>query len=82
LLNIRRGIYAKQGYKPEELACILYTPTYISLNYVLARSGVVYQFDSAVTNISYLTREVIVDNQYIEYRKIKRNINYPKGHKK
>jgi hypothetical protein len=74
LLNIRRGIYAKHGYKPEELACMLYTPTYISLNYVLARSSVVFQFDSAISNVSYLTRDVVVDNQRIEYRKMKKEI--------
>jgi hypothetical protein len=71
LLNLRKGIYAKQDYKPEELACILYTPSYISLNYVLQRSSVVFQFDSSITNVSYLTREVEVDNQNIVYRKIK-----------
>jgi hypothetical protein len=74
LLNPRKGIYAKQGYKPEELACLLYTPTYISLNYVLQRSSVVFQFDSAITNISYLTRNVEIDNQRIEYRKIKNGV--------
>jgi len=31
LLNPRKGIYAKPDYSSEELACILYTPSYISL---------------------------------------------------
>jgi len=53
-LNIRKGIYAKEDYKSEELACLLYTPTYISLGYVLQRSGITFQYDSAITNISYL----------------------------
>jgi len=74
LLNIRKGIYAKEGYKSEELACLLYTPTYISLGYVLQRSGVIFQYDSAITNISYLTREVCVKGQTIQYRQIKREI--------
>jgi hypothetical protein len=74
LLNLRKGIYAKKGYNPEELACLLYTPSYISLNYVLARSSVVFQFDSMITNVSYLTREVNVDNKQIEYRKVKKEI--------
>jgi hypothetical protein len=74
LLNLRKGIYAKKKYKPEELACILYTPTYISLNYVLARNSVVFQFDSAITCISYLTREVEVAGQRIAYRKMKNEI--------
>jgi hypothetical protein len=74
LLNLRKGIYAKKNYNPAELACILYTPTYISLNYVLARSSVVFQFDNAITNVSYLTREIEINNQRIEYRKEKKEI--------
>ena len=74
LLNIRKGIYAKEGYKSEELACLLYTPTYISLGYVLQRSGIIFQFDSAITNISYLNREIYVNEQSLQYRQIKREI--------
>jgi len=74
LLNPRRGFYAKEGYKPEELACLLYPPTYISLEYVLQRAGVVFQYDSAITNVSYLTREVKIDNQTFRYRQMKGEI--------
>ncbi|GHT66860.1 hypothetical protein AGMMS50239_29020 [Bacteroidia bacterium] len=74
LLNPRRGIYAKQGYKLEELACILYTPTYISLDYVFQRNSINFQFDSAITNITYQNRELEIDNQIIRYRQIKREI--------
>ena len=74
LLNPRRGFYAKKSYKSEELACLLYPPTYISLDYVLQRSGVVFQYDSTITNISYLTREVEIDNQTFRYRKMKGEI--------
>jgi predicted transcriptional regulator of viral defense system len=74
LLNIRKGIYAKEGYKFEELACLLYTPTYISLGYVLQRSGIIFQYDSAITNVSYLSREIYVNEQSIRYRQIKREI--------
>jgi hypothetical protein len=74
LLNIRKGIYAKEGYKSEELACLLYTPTYISLAYVLQRSGIIFQYDSAITNISYLNREIYINEQSIQYRQIKREI--------
>ena len=74
LLNIRKGIYAKDGYKSEELACLLYTPTYISLGYVLQRNGIIFQYDSAITNISYLNREIYVNEQSIQYRQIKREV--------
>jgi len=74
LLNPRKGFYAKEGYKSEELACLLYPPTYISLEYVLQRSGVIFQYDSAITNVSYLTREIEIDGQTIRYRQIKGEI--------
>jgi hypothetical protein len=74
LLNPRRGFYAKEGYKPEELACLLYPPTYISLEYVLQRAGVIFQYDSAITGVSYLTREVEIDNQPFRYRQLKGEI--------
>jgi hypothetical protein len=74
LLNIRKGIYAKKAYNSEELACLLYTPTYISLGYVLQKSGVVFQYDSAITNISYLSREIYIENQLIRYRQVKKEI--------
>jgi len=74
ILNPRRGIYAKEGYKSEELACLLYPPTYISLEYVLQRSGVIFQYDSAITNVSYLTRETEINNQTFRYRRLKGEI--------
>ena len=74
LLNPRKGFYTKEGYKPEELACLLYPPTYISLEYVLQRAGIVFQYDSAITNVSYLSRETEIDNQSFRYRRIKGEI--------
>jgi len=74
LLNPRKGFYAKEGFMPEELACLLYPPTYISLEYVLQRSGVIFQYDSAITNVSYLTRETEIDNLTLRYRQIKGEI--------
>jgi hypothetical protein len=74
LLNPRKGIYAKPDYSIEELACILYTPSYISLEYVLQKAGVLFQFDSRITTISYLSRSVEVQEQTFVYRKIKGEI--------
>ena len=74
LLNPRKGFYAKEGYKSEELACLLYPPTYISLEYVLQQVGVIFQYDSAITNVSYLARETEIDNQTFRYRRIKGEI--------
>ena len=74
LLNPRRGIYAKPDYNPEELACIIYTPSYISLDYVLHKSGVIFQYDSRITAISYLNRSIEVNDRTFQFRKIKGEI--------
>lgn len=71
ILNPRKGIYAKSGYNPLELANILYTPSYISLEYVLQRSGIVFQYDSSYTSISYLSRSIGINGKTYSYRRIK-----------
>ena len=68
--NPRRGIYTKQKYNVEEMACSLFRPSYISLEYVLQRAGVVFQWDDTVTCVSYLSRTVEVDGKQYQYRKI------------
>lgn len=74
LQNPRKGIYCKPNYNLAELACRVYAPVYISLEYVLAQAGVVFQYDSQITLVSYLRREIEVDKQTISYRKIKNEI--------
>jgi len=74
LLNPRKGIYAKPNYSSEELACVLYTPSYISLEYVLQKAGVLFQFDSRITSISYLSRNIEIEDKNLIYRKIKGEI--------
>lgn len=76
LFNLRRGIYAKDKYSPEELACKIYTPSYISLEYVLQKAGAVFQYNPAITVVSYLSRKLKVDNHLIQYRKMKENLLY------
>lgn len=71
LQNPRKGIYAKPDYNREELACTLYTPSYISLEYVLRKAGILFQYDSAISVVSYLSRSIEVENQTFQYRKIK-----------
>jgi len=74
LLNIRRGIYAKQGYNPEEAACKIYTPSYLSLEYVLQKAGIIFQYSSSLTAVSYLSRTIEVGPTVITYRKIKNEL--------
>ena len=48
----------------------MFRPSYISLEYVLQRAGVVFQWDDSVTCVSYLSRSVEVDGKQYLYRKI------------
>lgn len=69
--NPRKGIYVKPGYNPEELACRLYTPSYISFEYVLSRAGVIFQYGASITVVSYLSRTISIENNEFAYRKLK-----------
>jgi len=74
LANPRKGIYAKPGYNVEELACTIFTPSYISLEYVLQKAGIVFQYDSRITSVSYLSRNIEVETQQLVFRKIKGSV--------
>jgi hypothetical protein len=71
LNNPRKGIYTKPEYDPEEMACSVFTPSYISLQYVLQKAGIVFQYDSRITSVSYLSRIVEIESREFIYRKIK-----------
>ncbi len=74
LQNPRKGIYTKPNFNPEELACTIYTPSYISLEYILQKAGIVFQYDSRITAVSYLSRTIKVADQTYLFRKIKGEI--------
>lgn len=70
----RKGVYAKPGYSITELAGCLYTPSYLSMEYVLQQEGVIFQYSSEITMASYLNRRVEVDGKNLVYRKLKNSI--------
>ncbi len=74
LLNPRKGIYAKEIYDPLELSCRIYTPSYISLEYILQKSGIIFQYDPGITGVSYLCRNIRVNDLDFTYRKVKNDI--------
>lgn len=75
LIRVRRGIYAKNDqYDKIELASRIYTPSYVSFETVLAREGLIFQFQSNIQVASYLTREISIDGQSYLYRKIKNSV--------
>lgn len=66
----RSGIYTKPKYEEQEMACTLFKPSYISLEYVLARAGVTFQYSEDITCISYLSRTVEIDDKSYVFRRI------------
>ncbi len=71
LQRLRSGVYAKPDYNPLELANKVYKPSYISLETVLFRGGVVFQTYQTIFVVSYLTRTLTIDHQDIQLRKMK-----------
>lgn len=74
LKKVRRGFYVKDGYDPLELATKIYTPSYISFETVLAKEGVVFQYYNQIFVATYLTREILVDENNISYKKLKNSV--------
>jgi len=72
LIRVRRGIYAKdKNYNRFELATRIYTPSYISLETVLTRAGVNFQYYGNIFVATYVTREIEVDGQKISFVRMK-----------
>lgn len=71
---VRRGIYVKNNYNNLELATKIYSPSYISLETVLEKEGVIFQHYEAIFVISYLSRKLIVDKKEIQIKKIKNDV--------
>lgn len=75
LYRIRRGLYSKdKNYNKTELATRIFTPSYISFETVLAKTGVTFQFYGQIFIASYLTREITIDGQIYTFKKIKNKI--------
>lgn len=82
LIQLRKGIFAKNtGYEVLELANKILKPSYISLETVLQKEGVVFQdYGKTTFVISYQTREIEVGDYTISFKKIKDDIlTNPKG---
>ena len=75
LYRIRRGIYAKgREYNKLELSSRIFTPSYVSFETVLAKDGAIFQYQTTITVASYLTRDVVIENQTYSYKKIKNSV--------
>lgn len=75
LYRIRRGIYAKdKNYDRFELATKIFTPSYIGMETVLAKEGIIFQHYGQIFVASYLTREITCEEQTYVFRKIKNSV--------
>ncbi|MFH1626778.1 MAG: type IV toxin-antitoxin system AbiEi family antitoxin domain-containing protein [bacterium] len=72
LIRVHRGIYAKdKNYDRFELATRIYTPSYISFETVLTRTGINFQYYGNIFVASYVTREIEVSGQKISFIRMK-----------
>lgn len=75
LYAIRKGIYTKdKNYDRFELATKIYTPSYVSMETVLSKEGIIFQHYSQIFVASYLTREITCDGQIYMFRKLKDSV--------
>lgn len=74
LKRIRKGIFAKKDFNVFELANKLYTPSYISLETVLEKTGIIFQSYKDIFAVSYLTRKVRIGETRVFYRHLKEKI--------
>ncbi|HLD63353.1 MAG TPA: type IV toxin-antitoxin system AbiEi family antitoxin domain-containing protein [Candidatus Peribacteraceae bacterium] len=87
LVRIRRGLYAKdEKFDRFEMATRIYTPSYISFETILTRTGVNFQHYGNIFVASYLTRDIEAGGQKISFVRMKdyvlsdpAGIEYPGG---
>lgn len=72
LIRVYHGIYAKDNnYDRYELATRIYTPAYISFETILTRTGINFQYYGNIFVASYVTREIEIDGQKINFVRMK-----------
>src|SRR3989338_2813548 len=74
LKRLRKGIYSKKEYNPLEFSNKIYKPSYISLELVLFKSGIIFQYYETIFLVSYLTRTITVSGISIQYLQIRGDI--------
>lgn len=72
--KLTKGVYAKDQYDIREIANKLYTPSYISLETVLQRAGVTFQYYERIFAVSYITRTINLGSHTIQYRKMPKDV--------
>ena len=72
LKSLRRGIYALSGkpYDSLELATRIFIPSYVGLETVLAKEGVIFQHYDSIFVLTYQTRDLEVSGNKLAFRKV------------
>ena len=74
LNRVRRGLYSRdKNYNKLELATRIFVPSYVSFETVLAKEGVIFQYQTNITVASYLTRDTTIDSQVFSFKNIKKS---------
>ncbi len=80
IVSLQRGLYALlRDYNIYELAVKIFTPAYISFETVLRNEGVIFQHYDKIFAASLESRNRVVDDKKIVFRKIKKEVIYNKS---
>jgi hypothetical protein len=72
LIRVRKGLYAKDlSYNRYELAIKINTPSYISFETVLTRSGANFQYYNQIFIASYIKRVIKIEEQVYNFVRLK-----------
>jgi hypothetical protein len=77
LIKLTRGVFAKsRDYNLYELATSIYLPSYVSCETVLREAGVIFQHYEAIFVASHWSKNLVVDQHALVFRKLKDEVLY------
>jgi len=80
LIPLRKGIYTPiSNYDKFELAGKLKSPSYVSLETVLYKGGIIFQYSTDITSISNVTKSIRCKGINYVYHKLKDEILFNKS---
>jgi len=80
LISLRKGIYTPiSNYDKFELAGKLKSPSYLSLETVLYKGGIIFQYSTDITSISNVTKTIRCEGINYVYHKFKDEILFNKS---
>lgn len=75
LVRLREGIFALPSYDVLEFASKIQRPSYISMETVLRRNGIIFQYDNTTTLASYQTKTIYAsEKEVFVFRKLSDSI--------